>query len=78
MYMHTHAHMRAGSTGTRNDHAVPSSHARLRWGLRDTMVRAYVAVLDGQPEPARADPALAPVAHALLRLAIMTTCDVLA
>lgn len=71
--------MYAGTTGTRNDHAVADGLVALHWGLRDTMVRAYVEALStGAPNPVAWKPELHRPAYALLRAALLMTMDVLA
>ena len=66
------------STGTRNDHAVPAPYDALRWGLRDTAVRAYVLSVHGQPDQHPHQESIEPLCRALLELAILMTWDVTA
>lgn len=39
------------STGSKNDHVVPPALHGLRWALRDTLVRGYLAALHGAATP---------------------------
>ncbi len=70
------------STGTRNDHVVAPETARLHWALRDTLVHSYIAALSSAADAGLLLPAWAAgerdAAIALLRLAVITTRDVVA
>eukprot|EP00042_Codosiga_hollandica_P017814 m.50213 g.50213 ORF g.50213 m.50213 type:complete len:523 (+) comp48082_c0_seq1:103-1671(+) len=66
------------TTGTKNDHQVPESVVPLRWGLRDTLVRAYLISSSGEhnPHPPRSE--FYSACYSLLSLAILRTHETIA
>ena len=63
------------STGTKNDHSVDPSVQALRWALRDTLVRGYLAG-SGEVISAQFPDSFRQAAYAAITLALITTWNV--
>ena len=68
------------NSGARPIEPLPAPLSTLRWALRDTACHAYLLALssDDPVDPHPMTPALSPVIHALIRLALLSTLDVIA
>jgi hypothetical protein len=66
------------STGTQNNHAVSERCAALRWALRDTAVKAYVASFRNEADLHPHQPQLSAAVYDLLSLALIQTSNFIA